>query len=382
MTAMPRRDKLLRVFAATSAALMLSHAQAVEVIGTAYTVLYRGPVSSGTPPPGYPYTPPYGRQQPVNAGALRLINGRSGQEIARTGFDPSINGYLFRLPLKADLSQGDVCLVFKNSMGASIAVRDERRDDDGYAFRNPDWEAEVSRNAELTELRAELSSLTKRLATEQSELAKLGADPDTAGTGPCTLGPALPEPLRPVAALPPDEAAGVSGGICAVRWESAFGRANVDPSRLFADANLSGDWDARAKQRQTAAALGDLRLSVSASDSQQLLDAALKGRAFLEHADGVKTLVRLHDHCKAEVVRLTATQNALWAQAREAALQAPQRAKAQCEAKRARLEQIKTTQAKGQSYQAQIEKRLTVLESNTPSTSDTTRIDGKACKDL
>lgn len=371
--------------------------EAAEVVGTAYTVLLRGhgsrqsvqqpqqPQRIGIPGITTPVLRPVPQPRPQRQAAMpsatmRLVDTRSGQQVATASYDATIDGYMFRLPMKVDLSRGDVCLVIKNAAGVSIPVRDERGPDDGYAFRNPAWLAEVGRISELAGLRAEHTALVAELEKGAREIDTLVAENNGVGSvDQCVSGALQPDPPRPLGALEPAEVAVQAGPVCALAWERSFERISVDPSRLFADAGLAADWTARAAARPMAQALPPVKLELRDNDGRTIPDAASKGRAYLEHAEGVRALVRVHAACKNEVGRLAAREVQAWQNATTAARNAPARVKAACEQRLVRIDQLRAAQAKAPTYRRELERRITALDGAAPTGNEANRIDGVAC---
>lgn len=354
-------------------------AESIELTGSAFTVMYRGPTGQ-TPPTPEPalrrsYQMPTARPQ-----GLRLLNGRTGQELARAEFDTRLNGYMFALPLAAQGPVAPICLVLKNSVGRSLPVRDERPGDDGYAFRNPLWEAELSRAGELQQLQAELQQLEKQLATERAELQKLQAE--TAPGKACALGPAVAEPARPLQALNPSEAIAAAGGFCALRWEAAFAESRIDLERLFTEAGLSADWAQRVNYRAATSVWQALRLQLTSSDATLVRDAATRGRAFLEHGEGLKVLARAHQACRTQVPELAATALRAWEGERQAAAEAPQRALQACQARQIRIDTLTRAHTAAPAYREQLTRRIEQLRISGGQSTQTRRLDELPCRDL
>lgn len=381
-----------------AASLAAGAAQSAEVIGTAYTVLLRGygprqavqqpqvpqriaipGVTPGLRPGQQPVQQPQ-RQAAQPTATMRLVDNRSGQPVASANYDGSIDGYMFRLPMKPELAGGDVCLVIKNAAGVSIPVRSERGADDGYAFRNAAWLAEIGRMSELGGLRQEHAGLLAELDRSGQEIDRLTAENNgIAKSEQCTSGQPQPDPPRPAAALEPAEAGAQAGALCALAWERAFEKTGIDPGRLFGDAGLAADWAARAAARPIAQALPPFKLELRDNDARTIPDAAVKGRAYLEHAEGVRALIRVHAACRSEIGRLAAAEVQAWQNAIVAAREAPQRSRAACEQRLVRIEQLRVTQAKAPAYRRELERRIATLDGQTPSGTEATRIDGAAC---
>ncbi len=371
-------------------------APAAEVVGTAYTVLLRGhgprqpaqaqpPQRVGTPGLTMPIRQPQPiqprRQPSLPATMMRLVDGRTGLPFATANYDATIDGYMFRLPMTIDVGRGDVCLLIKNAAGVSIPVRDERAGDDGYAFRNPAWQAEAGRLGELATLRAEHAGLVADLdkGTREIEAAQAENGGVTQASQ-CQDGAAQPDPPRPPGALDPADAAARAGAICAVAWERSFEPTRIDPGRLFGEAGLAADWAAREAARPVAQSLRGLRLELRDNDARTIPDAAAKGRAYLEHAEGLRAMVRVHNACKAEVDRLAAGEVRAWQNAVEVARAAPRLARAACEQRIARIDQLRARLAKGPAFRQELERRIATLDAGAPPAADSIRIDSLACK--
>lgn len=376
--------------------LALASASAAEVVGTAYTVLLRGHGPRQVAPPVllqrapgtglYPAPrvqpgglPPQAVPQPVTS--LRLVDLRSGQTLASAAYDAALDGYMFRLPMKLEAAGAEPCLAIRTAAGLGIAVRAPQPGDNGQAFRHPVWAAEAGRLGELAALRAEQATLAQEFRKTQAEIGSLTSENSgIASPQQCVPGPVQPDPPRPAAALDPAEAGERAGPVCALAWVRAFAPTKVDLMRLFSEAGLSADWSQREAVRPVAQALAGLRLDFRDNDTRTILDAAAKGRAYLEHADGLRAFVRVHGACRAEVLRLAAGEVQAWQAAVAVARSAPERARAACEQRFARIEQLGDRLVKGRAFEVELERRIGVLEAVVPPEAEGVRIDGLACR--
>lgn len=124
-----------------------------------------------------------------------------------------------------------------------------------------------------------------------------------------------------------------------------------------------GDWNARGDVRAVAEDLTELRIPIVGTDLALVLDAAQKGRTYLEHADGVRVLTRTHAACRTEVARAAGTSRQRWLQATELARQAPQRAVEQCAQKLDRMGKLRSAQAAAPALLTVLDKRIAELSS-------------------
>lgn len=356
-------------------------AQSVELSGTAFSVLYRGPASAAAAPAGVqrrlPYAQPGFAPAPPRVASLRLQLARNAQDIARADFDERLNGFMFTLPLAA--ASAPVCLRLVSAGGQPLPVR--ASGGDLYAFRNPLWERELVRVGEFQQLQAELAQLDRQLHTERAELQKLQAEQGVAAGAACTLGAAPPEPPRPLQALAPADVRPVAGGLCALRWEAVFAESRVDLARIFDDAGLAADWSQREAQRAGAPAWSGLRLSLTQGDFNLVRDAATKGRAFLEHAEGLRLVARVQQACRGRVAELASQALSAWDAERQANAEMPQRALQACQARAARIEQIQRGHTVAPAYRQELVRRIDQVRESTSSAQQRQRLDDQPCRD-
>lgn len=389
-----------------AASLAFTEASALELTGTAYTITYKGPTGMASRPvipqtPTYrqptrrypqlfplPSTPstryPTARPSTSIPEALSLINGRNGQELARAQFDARIEAYFFNLPFNLQTASPEVCLVLKNAAGTSLPVRDEARGDDGYAFRNPLWEKELARVSELNQLRVELKSLNDLLENAQQEYQRLRQEQASAGMpeDACVMPPPAEPPARPAKALTEEMAQRIAGTLCALKWEHQFIEWRVDPSRLFGEAGLAEDWRQRDLQRGTDSIWTEIKLKLAPGDDDLILNAAVKGHAYLEHADGIRAFNRAHGTCRANVAETAAMANREWEAAKSAVRDFPTRSVKQCEARLARREQLRQSLSSAPAYREALGKRIAELEAISTSASESRRLDNLQCRDI
>ena len=376
--------------------------RAADVVGTAYSVLLRSDAPEAAlrqppaAPPGRRPVPVYPgigvRSAPLPAAAvsplMRLINGRTGAELAQGRYDVSLRGYFFALPMKADLSRGDVCLVLKNAEGRSLPVRDESRGDDGYAFRNPLWETELRRQGDLVDMGAELAHARQQLGAAEKELAELdrvaGATPLPTTPQACMPGPERPEPPRPPVALAPEQIAAQSGGLCAVRWHAQLGELGVARpaiARFFRDAGLEAEMQAAEAAGPLSQAMQTLKLRPQPQDLSLLKDAASRGSAFLQHAQGVARLRQLMLACRTDAADEARRAVVAWEQDRLAAQNAPALAKADCERRVGRRLDLQRRIAAGNHYASELSQRIEALNRGAPTATESTDVGRLACRE-
>lgn len=336
-----------------------------ELTGTPYTLVWRGSAYAQRAP-GLP--PGYGRQPPAAGVVLRVVDVTARRELARAAYDARLGGWLFQLPMAGFAGPAPRCLGLVDPRNQYVAVRPSSGIDNGAGFRNPLWERELTRHGDLAALTRERDSVRSQVQTVEGDIARLVAEiglPEGSRASQCPTPPAPPDPPRPPGALDPAQAADAAGRICAWRWERDHG-SRAPLGRLFSDAGLDGDWNARGDVRAVAEDLPDLRIPIVGADLALVLDAAQKGRTYLEHADGVRVLTRAHGACRAEVARTAAASRLRWQQATEMARQAPQRAVEQCAQKLDRIGKLRSAQAAAPALLAVLDQRIAELSSPPP----------------
>lgn len=356
-----------------------------ELTGTPYTVLYRGRPPGAMPAqPAYrpnPYLRSPVEQPQFRGGTLRLIDAGTRREIARSEFDDRLGGYMFQLPFDSGEGRTQRCLALVDGRGQYIALRSQAGRDTGVMFRNPAWEAELGRVAELASLKTERAAVDTQTRAAAKEIGLLQAEvglPANASPADCPLPPPAPEPPRPPAAIDARDAGAASGAACALRWERDHG-GRVNLGRMFSDAGAAPDWQQRAQGAELLERLPDLRIPIAGQDLALVLDAATKGRTYLEHGDGVRLFNRAHAACREEVGRLAAAARQAWERAVVDAREAPQRARQQCAQKLARIAQLQATQANAPAYLAALDKRI-AQRSEPPPTTDAESLGGQTCQ--
>lgn len=342
-------------------------ARASDLTGTPYTVLWRG---AGFAQAGADPRSPFGRAAPLPPASamLRVVDVAARRELARATFDARLRGWLFQMPFAGIDARAGRCLALVDQRNQFIPVRPPSAVDGGLSFRNPLWERELDRVAELAALRREQATVQAQVQTVAGDVARLSAEvglPVGASAEQCPLPPAPEDPPRPAGALEPAQVAPVAGPVCAWRWERDHG-GRVSLERLFADAGLDADWRARAEAATVAAALPAFRLPIAPVDLSLVLDAAAKGRTFLEHADGVRVLARAHAACREEVGRQAGVVRQRWLQAVDEARQAPQRARLQCAQKVEQMARLQAAQAAAPALLAALERQIAQLSAPPP----------------
>lgn len=297
-----------------------------------------------------------------------MVDVGARRELARAAFDPRLRGWLFQLPFAGVEAGAARCLALVDPRNQLIAVRPTSAVDNGLSFRNPLWERELGRLGELAALKREQAAVQSQVQSAAGDVARLSAElglPVGAGAEQCPLPPPPEDPPRPVGALEPAQVAPVAGPVCALRWERDHG-ARVALDRLFADAGLEADWRARSEVAAVAAGLLSLRVPIGGADLAVVVDAAAKGRTFLEHADGVRLLARSHAACRDEVGRQAAAARQRWLQAVDEARQAPQRARQQCALKVEQMARLRSAQAAAPALLAALERQIAQLSAPPP----------------
>lgn len=336
-----------------------------EVSGTAYTLTLR----VSTPGPGislsisgraFNMRQAPDRTQRHPRGIIRLVDAEAKRAIAQAEFDERLGGYFFQLPIEGRDGPVERCLAFADARGQLLTVRQPSAMDNGVLFRNPAWDAERTRQADLAALKAERNSTAAQLATAAREVDQLKAEIDLPpGSTPadCRTPPEPPAPARPPNAIEAKDALAASGPACALRWEREHG-ARVQLGRMFSDAGVASDWQQRAQGADLLERLPDLKIPIAGQDLPLVLDAAAKGKTYLEHTDGVRLFSRAHAACRAEVTRLATAGRDAWARAIADAREFPQRARQECVKKFARVVQLQTMQASGPAFLAALDQRI------------------------
>lgn len=360
-------------------------ANAEELQGSAYSILFRSdaPASTRAPArPAYPYNRAYPPPQTVPSGPsgpYSLFASSIQKVVAQAHYDPRLKGYFFKLPMNLEFPPGPVCLVLKDARGTSVPVRDERKGDDGYAFHNAMWEAEQGRGRDLAAQRASLRALLSERDSAQTEIGAAAAEPvEPAG---CVAPPQPPEPPRPASALSDEEARALAGGICARKWVDRLGSVQA-AELLYRDAGLAGDWAARDRAEAAARAFTALRIDISDEDLERIKAGARRGIGYLEHDEGVHRLKEKTGICKAEVPKQAASAGQRWETAKQAARDAPALAVLACQSKLARVAELRRGLSNSVERERELRQRIDRLEKSEPGASDTARIDGASCKEF
>lgn len=353
-------------------------AAAQELTGTPYSVVWRGA--------GYAQMPGYGRHMPAQSSAgvmLRLVDVAARREMARAVFDSRLGGWMFQMPFNAPQVRAGHCLALVDGRNQFMPVRPSSAVDAGTAFRNPLWERELSRAGELAELKKEHATVEAQSRSAAGDIARLSAEiglPPGADASQCPVPPVPPDPPRPAGALEPAQAASISGAVCAWRWERDHG-ARVNLARIFADAGLDADWRDRNDTAAAAAAesMPTLRVPITGGDLALVMDAAAKGRTFMEHADGVRVLTRAQAACRAEVGRHSSAVRQRWTEAVQESRQTPERARMQCAHKLGEMARLRAAQSAAPTLLAALDKKISQL-SSPPGATDSMPLQTQLCQ--
>lgn len=361
-----------------------------ELTGTAYTVLYRGRVPGAGMAP-LPRPDPYQRNRmglplrtelaPGSDPMLRLIDAGARREVARAEYDARLGGYLFSLPFDTANAGTERCLALLTPNNLYVVVRPASGRDTGAAFRNPAWDAESGRVAELAALKSERENVYGQAQAVTREIAQLQAEsglPPGAKPEQCPTPPTPPEPPRPATAVDPQEAAAIAGPACALRWERDHGE-RVNLGRIFSDSGVANDWQQRARGASLLERLPELRVPIAAADLAVVADAAAKGRAYLEHGDGVRLFSRAHAACREQAVRLSEASMQAWERAKAEAREAPQRAHLQCTQRLTRIAQLQAAQGNTPAYLAALDRRI-AQRAEPPPASDPVPLHLQSCQ--
>jgi hypothetical protein len=109
-----------------------------------------------------------------------------------------------------------------------------------------------------------------------------------------------------------------------------------------------------------------------------VVDAARRGRAYLEHADGVRTLQRAQTACRSEVHRLAQQALTDWSRSVEEARSQPQRQREQCVQTLARIDQLRQAQSAGPVYLLELDRRIAEL-ATPPAAGDPAALNAQRC---
>lgn len=353
------------LFVAAACSMAVEGATAADVTGTAYSIVVRNVDQPATRP-----VRPSRSVAPVTGGMLRLVDVRSRRELARSVWDAQLNGYFFQLPLTGAPVASPTCLALVDGYNRYVPVRDIAGNDPGTSFAHPRWDELLGRSSELAGLKAEQATLQAQRQQAGDELMRLQAEASAAGAvtpGRCPLPPPPPPPARPADAMEAADAQRTSAALCALRWEQAIGN-SAQLGRLFAEAGLASDWEGRGSAREIAERMQSVRLNLSQSDIALVQDAALKGRTFLQHADGVRALVGGQDLCRRAMLAHAEQARASWQLATEAVKSQPERERQRCEARIARIVQLKQAETQAGAYAAELDRQVGELMRSSSST--------------
>lgn len=346
---------------ATTFCLLVANAWAADITGTAYSIVVRNVDGGAQPPQTQPRrrpTSPYA--VPASGGILRLVDVRTRREIGRANWDAQLGGFFFQLPLVGLPSPPPMCLALVDQYNRTVPVRDVRGNDPGTSFVHPQWDDLLGRSRELVALKAELAAFQTQRQVGSAELARLQAETAAAGAmapGSCVAPPPPPPPPRPPDALEASDAERAGGPLCALRWEQLMG-SKVQLGRLFAEAGLAADWNARTAIRELGELLPGVRPEVSKDDLAIIQESAVTGRNFLQHEDGVNRLVATQERCRRSVQAQSERARNQWQQQLEMARMQPERERQQCEARFPRIAQLKQAEAKAAEYAATLERQI------------------------
>jgi len=356
-----------------------------ELTGTPFSLVWRG--SAGSQPAQAAqwdrrYADP--RYPPAAAPApqiVRLFDLQARREIARAAYDARIGGWMFQMPLSGIDAKPNRCLGLVDMRNMLIPVRRPSHIDNGGGFQHPAWELELSRATELASLRQERSAVDGQMRSADAELARIQVEtglPLGSTAAQCPLPAEPPAPARPAAAVEESNVASISGALCAWRWSIDIG-SKVDLGRLFDDAGVTADWRARSSAQAHSEAFGSLRIRLSPQDASLVVDAATKGKTFLEHSDGIRVVRRAHAACRDEVARMASAAREAWGKDIEAAKHFPQRARQACAEKLARAAQLQAGKAAAPALLAALDNRIAQAE-RPPAVSDPSPLSQNLCQ--
>jgi hypothetical protein len=314
-------------------------------------------------------------------GIVRLFDARTKRVIAQADFDERSGGYLFQLPFDNTIEQGKRCLALVNARSQYISVRQPTPNDNGVFFSNPAWDAERSRVLDWAALKAERVLTDAQAANAAKEVVQLQAEiglPAGSTAADCPTPQEPPPPARPPGAIEAKDAVAMAGPACALRWERDHG-SGVQLGRMFADGGVAADWQRRAQVAELLERLPELRIPIAVQDLPLVLDAAAKGKTYLEHSDGVRIFSRAHAACGTEVSRLAAAARDAWATSIVDAREAPQRYRKQCAQKIARIAQLTTAKASAETFLAVLDMRI-AQKSEPPRSTEAIALNGQVCQ--
>lgn len=367
---------------------------ALDLTGTAYTIIYRGP--TGMPEQAQPAIPfpssrysPYSWPQlsrpqlqypyngaPVAMPILQLMNDQTGKKLSSASFDSRLKGYVFNLPFNLLSESHGVCLLIKNASGKSLPMRDESGNDDGYGFRNALWEAELARVSELASLQHKLDTLKLQIDSIPQEIKRLQEDQIANGVtdNACKLQPEPPTPARPVTALSPSDAEQSAGGICAAKWGGLLPEQDERVTNYIEEAGIGKDWQARITF-QTTAKLWNITPKIS----KEAIDAINKGKSNLEYTNSQHSLMSMHKQCRADIIKLAEDSVHHWEEAQKNSKLAPKRALEQCEMRVAEMQRLQKTLTDAHPNRTKLEQQISELKQNQAPADKQQRLDNKSC---
>lgn len=312
---------------------------------------------------------------------LSVVAVGTRQMLATAAYDPAIGGYLFRLPARfAQAGVESICLTLRTARGTPVPLRAEGKDDDGYEFRNPAWEALVQRSTRIQAVRAELAPVEDQHALAEAELAaiekKYGA-PVANGQQPCAAPAAAPAPARPAAAMEKAAAAEAGPGVCALLWEARLG---ASAEAMFRDTGRADVWSGRASARAAHDALPAPALEVSGGDLELIRSAAVGGPLVLQHQKGLRQFDSAHAACERRVVELAAQMLAAWDEQVRNRAAAPQLARERCEADVRKVPPLRDRLREAQARRNALTARLEELERAGAASAGEASLDATRCR--
>jgi len=315
------------------------------------------------------------------AARLSVVDVRTRQTLATSAYDPAIGGYLFRMPARfAQAGVEPICLTLRTARGTPIPLRAERKDDDGYEFRNPAWEALVQRSTRIEAVRAELGPVEDQHALAEAELraieSKYGA-PVANGEQPCAAPAAGPAPARPAAAMDQAAAREAAPAVCALQWEARLGES---AEAMFRDTGRPDTWARRASFRAAHDAMPVPSLEVAGGDLELIRSAAVGGPLVLQHQKGVRQFDSAHSACERRVEDIAAQTLAAWNDQVRNRAAAPQLARERCEADVLKVPQLRNRMREAQDRRTALAARLAEIERAGVSSAGAASLDAMRCR--
>jgi hypothetical protein len=369
-------------------AALTSAASAQELIGSSFSLIYRGPADSAAK--GQPSFSLTNRglvlnmpQAPAPRGELTLIEPASGKALARARYDQQLRGFFFQMPTTFPLPSTPVCLAIRGIDGKTLPLRPESENDDGYEFEHTPWESTMRGRQDVQTLEAEVARLDKQLgddAASRDALLKQFGIAATETPPVCQLGQPQPVPPRPAWAADSGMVVSSANTHCAnslIRRLKLVGGDIGNAAERLAKMVMANKTMSDKVLPSPAEPLVTIELS---NDLLTLLQQGLaRGRDTLQYEQGFEGLRKTHSLCASRLEKFSEEEAARWESEKLAALNFPMSSKARCEADQQRLIMLNDRAIKATTYRAALQSRISNAKSRANVRSEQLALDGGAC---